>query len=171
MRQWQHSGVVTLPTLHGLGERWTRLIQMPGLGVLANHQCQLNVPELIQQALPPGFGTARQWRQISGFAFAWIAKAHRQNCNSARIVESCPVHAHPFPEAFTAGIVKGNAGGVHFRARCLSGDQYPRLWVSLEDGSWAQFKLIGAQGTATHRFRQGSKRLFGHCQTTRGGNW
>ncbi len=148
MRERDDLRPVVLPILHGVREAaLLPLTQMPGVGILADGQRQRDVGQKSQKRLAPMLGAFRPWRQVNGFSGSGITKSHAENGNFLRIVKHTAVNAHPAPQTVTAGVIEGNAGGMHPPARRLANNENAGRLGNLENRARTE-RQMGLAGIA-----------------------
>ena len=102
---------------------------------------------MIQQCFVPGLATERWRRQVAGLALARVAEGHGNDGQLGLIVKIIPGNSQPPTQAVTAGIIPGNATGMHLGTRRLADDQQARTGIGTQHRirtQWHFTKTAGA---------------------------
>ena len=118
------------------------IAQIKCLGVLADNQFQFDIVQGCQQVIVPGLGTFSARWQVTAFAFAGIAEAHGYDSKIVWVVERVAVNTEPEAQAFTTGVIKGDAFAVSDLARGLTGDKNSGFGVGLNNRARAERQPI-----------------------------
>ena len=128
--------------------------QMPFLGIATDQECELDIGQRVQHLGPPCVGANGWGWQVGAFGCgAGKAKRHRDNCDTACVIELIAGEAHPVAQAIPGWIIKRQARGVYPRTRRLACDQNPSRSLGADDGAWLVggvrcFKTLRAKSAA-----------------------
>jgi hypothetical protein len=147
---WQRDSVrpILLPGLYCLREGATNAREMICLRVLPNHQRELHVFQVRQQGVSPSRGALRAWWQIAGLTCAGIAKTHGKNGYLLGVVELLPRDAQPEAKPVAAGVVEWHTRFVNLSAWSLASDKDASQRMHLDNGTWAEWQVLGAKYAA-----------------------
>ena len=120
------------PSLDGLSQILVgQVTQVPDFCVLADHEREGNMRQMLQQLLSPSGCTLRPWRKVARLACAGVTKTHGNNGNFRLVVEHRSVNAHPLPKAIATRVIKGHARFMNPETGSLPDDQYFCLRIGL----------------------------------------
>src|SRR5574337_421653 len=141
--------------LHRCGERpLAPLAQEICLRVLADEQGQAHVLQQRDELRMPGLAAFGSWRIVTAAPATGVAKSHWHDGNARFVVKNVAIDAHPRAQAFAAGVVPRNAGGVDLRARRLADDENARRRACAQHGIGTQRQVRFADPTGTYVAQQ-----------------
>ena len=106
--------------------------------MLADDERERERTKFVKDFFAPCGGTFGTRLEVARFSRAWIAKSHRENRHAACVVKRLAVKTEPVAQAVAAGVVEGNARGMHFAARGLPGDEDACGLGNLQNRSWSE---------------------------------
>ncbi len=83
--------------------------------------------------MPYTCATFHWWNVAARFIIARKAEAHRHNCDTARIIELVPRHAHPIAQTVTGWIIERDARRIGEITGGLPGNKNTRRRRDLKD--------------------------------------
>jgi hypothetical protein len=124
------------------------------LGILSDQQSHLDPGQPIQRVVQPQRRTLLARWQIATIPSSRIAIPHWDDGDTRSVVEYVLVHAHPGAQAISTRIIPRNASRMDPQTGRLPYDKDLRLFAGLQDRARAEWEMLFACPTSTHRTQQ-----------------